>query len=188
MSFNFANYKRLDIPEGRVKQIKRKSDGAVLWESGYVNMVPLSIDADGSIYNGTGYIEGYRLSSSGELKDQADTVTTGFIPAGRGDLVRMAGVSWPSTSTVGYSYFVLYDANFNRLDHINMSGSENVQNGWSYSGRVIVDSTKTYVTIDDIGVTTFDIATKNDAEYAYIRISAEGNGADMIVTVNEEIT
>ena len=31
----------------------------------YTNLVPTSINSDGSIFNGTGYKDGYRLNSSG---------------------------------------------------------------------------------------------------------------------------
>ena len=65
MSLNFKDYIYLDIPEGRVKQIARKSDGLVLWKQGYTNQVPKSTDTNGSIYNGTGYKDNTRLSSSG---------------------------------------------------------------------------------------------------------------------------
>ena len=55
----------------------------------FTNKVPSSIDTDGSIYQGHGYIEDYRLSASGELSAQTGSITTGFIPCKSTDLIRM---------------------------------------------------------------------------------------------------
>ena len=181
----FTNVKKISIPEGTVKRIE--CNGELLWKGGHTNLVPTSIDTDGSIYNGCGYIEGYRLSSSGALKAQSNTVATGFIKASKNDVVRMAGTKW--SKTAGYNYFAMYDANYNLLDTINWSGgsSGNGERGWDYaSTKAIIDSANTFVYVEN-DITRFAIAAKSGMDYAYIRISAYGAGTDMIVTVNEEI-
>lgn len=43
------------------------------------NLLPTAVDTDGSIYGGKGYVEGYRLNSSGTLTQEAGRFTTGFI-------------------------------------------------------------------------------------------------------------
>lgn len=183
---NFADYVRLEIPEGRVKAITRKSDDLPLWSAGYVNQVPLSIDTDGSIYNGCGYIEGYRLSSSGALKSQEKSVATGFIPFTATDIILMAGAVWTTDVASGYCYIVFYDKNFAILGTANRFKSEDVGTISNRGGIVNSDKTLSSVVEDD-GVTRFDIAFTDGTDIAYVRISATGNSAEMIVTVNEEI-
>lgn len=184
---NFAQLKKLVIPEGEVKQIE--VGGNVLWKSGYTNQVPLSTDTNGSIFNSIGYQEGYRLSSSGALKVQTNSVVTGFMPANRNAKIRMSGVSWVPTPSEGYCYITFYDENFTLLATLNeyRGGTSNgVSNIGNRSGTLInTDKSKSNIkTID--GVTTFNIAFQT-GDFSYIRISAEGKGSNMIVTINEDI-
>lgn len=179
MSFDFSAYPRIEIPEGRVKRIARVSDGIVLWTAGYINQVPLSIDTDGSIYNGVGYMDGYRLSSNGTLKELDSSCVSGLIAATNGDVIRTYGCDWSSGTEYGesfYTYIGFYDAAMNWIGAWNNYGTNN---GYSnVAGCTITE--------DDNGVTTF--APNVKVEYAYIRISLYGSGADMVITVNEEIT
>lgn len=160
--------------------------GIQVWKNGYKNWVPVSTDTDGSIYNGAGYIDGYRLSSSGSLKIQDNTVTTGFIKATKNDVVRMAGTKW--NECAGYNYFAIYDDNYNLIDTLNYDGYGDAStHGWSFGcSDYRVDEANTYVYVED-GITRFDIAMNANYDYAYIRISAYGSGEEMIITVNEEI-
>lgn len=182
---DFSNVKKITIAAGDVKQIE--IDGVVVWKSGHTNLVPTSIDTDGSIYNGCGYVDGYRLSSSGALKAQDNTVTTGFIKATQNDVIRMAGTKWDKTP--GYNYIVLYDANFNLLETINRNAAGEgyvSTHGWSFLGKGRVDKNKTTVTIEN-DIAIFNIGLLSGYEYTYVRISAYGKGEDMVITVNEEI-
>lgn len=145
------------------------------------NQVPISIDTDGSVYNGKGYMEGYRLSSSGNLSAQTNSVATGFMAAKPGDVFRMKGTTW--SNPVGYNYYVMYDASFKKVAHINIDSSGVLSNGWSYGANV--DTSNTTVTTDGNNVTTFAVAASVD--YAYVRISATGAGANMFITKNEEM-
>ena len=45
-----------------------------------INQIPISIDTDSSVFNGTGYKEGYRLKSSGAESAASGYVVTGFMP------------------------------------------------------------------------------------------------------------
>lgn len=187
MSLNLKDYIYLDIPEGRVKQIARKSDGLVLWKQGYTNQVPKSTDTDGSIYNGTGYKDNVRLSSSGGVSGsaQSGSTTTGFIPFyGDTTIIRMKGVQWRDV-TSGHHYINFYDSAKKFKTYISASM---VQSG-DYSHIITV-------TRDANGVETFDInesyGTSNSVlqlirQSSYVRITAKGSGADMVVTINEEI-
>lgn len=186
---DLRQFKRISI--GGVEMKRLAIDGTEIWRRGYTNLVPTSTDTDGSIFNGTGYKNNVRLSSSGGVSSsaQSGSVTTGFIPFKGGDnidVVRMKGVEWlNATANYGGHYYMnFYDANKNFLDYL----SSNAQPNYTH---VIV------VTRDENGVETFkwndSYGTTNDLlqnvrAASFIRINARGSGADMIVTINEEIT
>ena len=188
----FANVKKLLVPEGQVKQID--SGGIVLWKSGHTNLVPASIDSDGSIFNGKGYRDGYRLSSSGGLSSMSGGCVTGFIPVRSADLIRMAGVSW--YAQLGYCYLAFYDSGFAVLGSINMYYNADAQKYASTSRGIVKqnstsDDTAYNYPSESNGVYTFDqyvfTSAADAARVAYFRINGYGSGADMIVSVNEEI-
>lgn len=184
MSFDFSKYVRLDIPEGRVKKITRKADGVVLWKAGYVNQVPISKDENGNIYNGTGYKNGYRVRSGGAEATQSTAVCTGFIPFKKGDILRIS----PPFSGLNTSNAINFaDANFN-----NLGQRVDANYGYGICSSDIYDS----VVID--GISTLTYSDDFDNSVAYVRITHSLNnpsesesyvtsGADMIVTINEEI-
>ena len=189
----FADVKKLFIPEGEVRRIERGGD--VLWKGGYTNLIPMAIDTDGSVYEGKGYIEDYRLSSSGSLSEQAGTVTTGFIPCRAGDLIRMGGALFASPA--GNCYLAFYDAGFALLGSINCYPSSGSSTGYATTSRGIVTQKSTgavssiasgfYPTVHK-GVTVFDWHGFTDgSKVAYFRVNGVGRGGEMVVTVNEEI-
>lgn len=190
MSIHFADYVRLSIPEGSVTKITRKSDGVVLWSKGYVNQVPISIDADGSIYNGCGYKEGYRIRSGGAESSYSGAVCTGFIPFRQGDILRIypAFTGRNTDNAINFA-----DSSFANLGQVTNVGA-------CYG--ICATDTAIWQAVDSEvdGVTVIDIsAATNAAEVAYIRVtniygeandgeeSAIASGAELIVTVNEEI-
>ena len=184
----FTDVKKLFIPEGEVRKIE--CGGVLLWKGGYTNQVPLSIDTNGSIFNGKGYIDGYRLNSSGTTTAEGGTTATGYIPCTPEDTVRMAGVSWVPKAPAYYCYISFFDANFKKLAHINNYRDSAIANGVSNmtAGTVLTNKFAAHnITQDENGVWTFDLDYQSSASFAYIRISGFGAGADMIVTINEEI-
>lgn len=185
---DFSAVKAVTIPEGVVKKIV--SAGVTLWQAiTYTNQVPLSTDTDGSIYNGVGYKDNVRLSSSGGVSSsaQAGSTTTGFIPInGAVDVIRLKGVQWVSVPNDGHHYLNYYDSNKTFVGYMS-SGMYN--QGASYSH--IFTATR-----DENGVETIEwnneygttnSLLQNVRSASYVRITAKGSGADMIVTVNEEI-
>lgn len=158
------------------------------------NVVPLSVDESGNIYNDTGYKDGYRLNSSGTEKEQANSCVTGFIRCTKNDIVRLTGVKFAaygatgSDGTIGgngvgslYSYLSIYNSNKVLINSINCDFILTSHNyglkvsGWSYPHA------------QDTDVITFDFSDYTGEDMAYIRINAVGQGANMIVTLNEEI-
>ena len=177
---DFSGVKAIAIPEGDV--VKIELGGTILWKREPVNLVPTSIDTDGSVYQRAGYISGYRLSSSGGLSSQHNTVTTGFIPFKAGGIVRMAGVSW--TQNVGYCYQAFYDSSFTLLGSHSI-GAGTFEGAAKYQRGNVSGATR--ITIEN-GVTTFVPAFSSNADkVAYFRLNGYGSGADMFVTINEEI-
>lgn len=157
----------------------------------YINKAPKTINADGTIYNEVGYKEGYRLSSSGAEKAQDKAVTFGFIPCTRDDVIRLAGIEWMPTVADGYCYIAFYDINFNILSTLNCFRYDtNLVSNIGGSDRVNVlnkDKTSHSVTIDENGVVLFNLSYLDGKDFAYIRISAQGEGKNAIITLNEEI-
>lgn len=190
MALNFDDYIYLAIPEGDVKQIANSS-GQILWKRGYINQVPISTDTDGSIFNGTGYKENVRLSSSGGISGSAQngSVTTGFIPYSGGDagVIRMKGVRWLNTSQdgLGHYYIIFYDKNKKFVTYF----SAGEQPNYTHVVTVTRDANgvESVVWNQNYG-TTNSLLQYIRSNPAYIRINAYGKGKDMIVTVNEEIT
>ncbi len=182
----FGKVKKLYIPEGEVKKIECGS--AVLWRSGYTNRVPLSIDIDGSIYNGgLGYKNGYRIRSGGAEGAEETAAHTGFIPVSAGDEVRVSG--WDFSVSQSANAINVFDASFTNLGQL----VANFQNGgygiFAVSGAYIDYSWKSVIE-ESAGVWKWIVPPASSGA-AYIRVSSYmqlgGDGSKMIVTVNEEI-
>lgn len=146
-----------------VNGVKPDENGNVVVAAGqsYTNQLPLATDANGEVFNSTGYKNGYRLSSSGSEKEAAGCGYTGFIPMESGDVVRIKNVG---LCTSGYHYCHVYSSTF------------------VYRGAL------TYAELlapDANGVITFTLP--EDASDAYFRISLGEFTEETIITVNEEI-
>jgi hypothetical protein len=179
MSMNLSSFKKLTIGGIELKQLF--IGGVQAWKSGYKNWAHHAIDTDGSIYNGgKGYINGQRLSSGGTIKEMPNSTTTGFIPIKSGDVVRIGGYPWYST-TSALNYFNLYNSSFGL---VKARTSENITLDTSVVSSAVINGDITEITI------------ANNANIAYCRANYYGEndnianvtGANLIVTVNEEIT
>ena len=187
---DFSTVKKLVIPEGEVTKITDAS-GNVLWQAiSFTNQVPISTDTDGSIFNGTGYIENRRLSSSGGLSSSAQngSVTTGFIPwYGDTTYFRMKGVEWLNATTNhgGHYYVNCYDSNKKFLDYF--AAAEYVGGSHNHIVTVTRDSNGVETVKFSETYSTSNTKLQYFRKAAFIRITAYGKGADFIVTINEEI-
>lgn len=170
---DFSNIKKISIEAGDVKQIE--VNGVVVWKSGYTNLVPKSIDTDGTILNGTGYANGYRVRSSGALGEISGAVATGYIPVSPGDVIRFSGVTFNNAQV--YECILFAGEGFSVL------GSFTTQPA-RYG---FFEQSKLY----DIDVTesngVYSYTVPNYSGIKWFRMSAAGSGENMIVTVNEEI-
>lgn len=165
----------------------------------YTNRIPASIASDGSIYNGKGYNEALRLSSSGAEKTMTTNISngsiiTGFIPAKGGDVIRMANCPWirnntDSATDGSTNYLCAYKSDFTFV------GGQIGNLTTGYGTWSTTPPTYKY-TIPDGSVTTdyVEITLPDDANIAYIRMNCASGVSnqlvvpqDVILTVNEEI-
>ena len=163
--------------------IDRVFDYTVIDPNGpsYVNVLPSAIDTDGSIYNGVGWRDGYRLASSGALEEWSGSYLTGFIPIKVGDVVRLQGVEWKSGVTTGLNSGMqrisFYDAS---KTHIAQATASSV--GGVLSGVKDGNNIWTQFTVNPT------MGGASLANVAYFRLNCLKISNSSIITVNEEIT
>ena len=162
-------------------------DGTVVIK--YVNRVPISIDTDGSVFNGTGYKDNLRLSSSGVIKNCENSYVTGFIPTKGGDVIRIFRCDW-ATLKSAMNYVCAYDRNFNFIGGYATTGGVTTLTFTKYGTDII----SSYSSDENMN---FTMTLASLSNIAYIRVSSAGDApavtctfdiTDMVVTVNEEIT
>ena len=158
----------------------------------YTNLVPTSTDTDGSIYNGTGYKDNVRLSSSGGVSGsaQSNSVTTGFMPWTSCGVIRIKGALWNSVDTSKHYYVNFYDASkaftyyVAAREVIGSTTSPYNLISVSYDEATDVTTIDTTAISSHSGTAGVSGAIKNGI---YFRLTAVGSGENLIVTVNEEI-
>jgi len=108
------------------------------------NQLPLATDDDGTIFNGTGWMDGYRISaSSGAVSANPSTDLTGYIPVRVGDTVTFTNMLMPEkTANVGIHFFSARDISTKLLSSVGWDGSNGFPGTtWEYttdaSGNVL---------------------------------------------------
>ena len=92
-----------------------------------VNVIPMSVDHDGSIFNGVGYQTNKRVDyNSGEVIDALSTVpnssVTGFIPFTPGDVLYFYRVPWNISKNIGEINILLYEEDkVTKVNNVNPS-------------------------------------------------------------------
>lgn len=146
----------------------------------YTNLVPTSIDTDGSVFNGTGYKDGVYLSGGNPTGTDAAITTTGFIPwAKNSDGTVSPLYVKGATLDSAVSHCRLYT--YGGADK--SYGTQMKQEG--SSGTYAWGTHFTYETLGDqyYKITALSV----DNVIAYVRLSLKGTGANLIVTVGEPI-
>lgn len=148
----------------------------------FTNLVPFSINADGSDFyvDGDGYDNDTYVNSSGVVTTKKGSTTTGFIPVTAGaKTIRVAGEGISIDST--YTRISSYDKDFNLLVNspYNYWGIQH-SDGSYYQGKLIKENS-TLFTLELEKVSIL-------ASGVYLRVCTNGDGAELIVTVDEEIT
>lgn len=143
------------------------------------NLVPEATDDNGDILNGTGYIDGYRLSSAGttaSMKASTGCTTTGFIPVSSGDTLHIGGGEWISKvidNKLTYGYVYLYDASKTPI------------------GFIATDDNSSLPALDLDNYGLYSVALNNTTQWksapadysqiAYCRITLVGTGNNLVV-------
>lgn len=177
---DFGSLKKLTIGGVELKQLF--IGGIQVWKSGYKNWVKFSTESDGkTIYNGgKGYKDGYRVRSGGAEGATGAGSCTGFIPVKGGDVIRFSG--WDMSVKANESAINVSDSSFTNIGQTAGLGSYGVL---AYTEYVLEKS----LVQESTGVWKWVVPPASFG-IAYIRVSGytEGDGAKMIITVNEEIT
>lgn len=180
---NFETLNSLQIPEGTVKCITRKKNGKVLWEKKNTNQVFKSINSDGTIYNGKGYKDGYRIRSGGAEASYGNAACTGFIKVNAGDVIRLSG--WDFSVAQNGNAINVSNTGFNNIGQFTTLGASYgiFAEGYSaYSHASVVKEQE--------GVWKW-VVPPAASGVAYIRITGYSTsgapGAKMLITINEEI-
>lgn len=142
----------------------------------YNSLIPSATDTDGSIYNGTGYKSGYRLSSSGIEQEYAGFCLSGFIPVTFGDTVYLKNVNYNSANSGSSQRICFYDSNKNFITGCISGANSTAQLGKVYDSN----NNLTQFQIMNVG-------SNSAANAKYFRIAGLYIGADSIITVNEQI-
>ncbi len=141
-------------------------------EAGYTNLVSKSTDAAGNIYQGCGYLNGYRLTSSNGLAASDNCCVSGYMPYVHGSTYRIVGSCGDALSNAG-QYVGLYDANYGL---ITIEYASTVKATWEPRADGLWE-----MTID-----TSKISSWSNAKYFRVSCSL-CVGADLKVTRNEPI-
>lgn len=152
---------------------------AALNKPTYTNQIPISIDTDGSVFNGKGWIGSKRLNSSGGVVDvgsYGDSAVTGFIPFKDGDTLRgNVGMYLASGSSQQGICFYKSDKTFiHRIAQTSVFPS---------SFKAASDGSFEF-TLSAAGDFSH---VANMANVAYVRCCFCGIDDDAIITKNEEI-
>ena len=140
----------------------------------YTNQIPVSADANGAVYNGTGYKSGVYLNSAGEELSGTGLVTSGYIPVKKGDIIRIK-----DTSRVNIDTTLVMALTAAKAGTANCGKTINAIQSNALYGTVTVSGNVVTWDTSGIGYYFWD-------NFAWLRVTT--HSADAIVTVNEEIT
>jgi hypothetical protein len=179
----------LTIPEGQVKSISH--DEQIIWTKQATNWVPLSIETNGSVYNGgLGYKAGTRVRSGGAESSDSGCICTGFIPFKKGDTLRIV----PPFGKLNVAAAINFsDANFTNLGQVVRS----YDNGQSYEhfaygicADINIFDPEGWTPTTAESETILTLTATNAADVAYIRVTNSTSltdGSDFFIAVNEQI-
>lgn len=163
------------MTEEDIADLYSKGGRVLIVQDGYTNLVPTAIGENGATYYGCGYLNNYRLTSSGTLTAGDYMCLSGYIEYPKSSLIRVVGST--AGESAGGQYVAAYDSSLNLISVNPMSS-------------LVANGSSTYEARGDgffeLTMDTSKISAWSNA--AYFRVScARCIGADLIITVNEEI-
>lgn len=177
------------------KENGKTIDIGALILSSYTNQIPISVDTDGSVYNGTGYKERKRFGSGGaegdlEFPNSTNApFITGFIPCKQGDIIRLKNCYIPTAD--GSNDIATGNNSYGNAFWGMRSGLYNASkakvNVFSWGNLFDNDKSilKDYTSVNS-RITQFTIA-QSGVSFIRLCLAHTGNPANAILTVNEEI-
>ena len=139
----------------------------------YTNRIPLSVDASGAVYNGTGYKSGVYLNSAGEELSGNGVATSGFIPVKKGDIIRIKDTSQANIDTT-----LVLTLTASKAGTTNCGKTiANIQGNAAYGSITVSGNVATW--------NTSGISYYFWNDFAWLRVTT--HSTDAVVTVNEEI-
>lgn len=148
----------------------------------YTNQIPISTDADGSIYGTDGYALNTRINSSGVVTTASGYLTTGFIPCVVGNTLRLNKFVTSLDTYGGNAKVLFYDSSRTKKAGTN---ANKFGSAYGYS-----QGTTLTFTIPSTIYSTDDGADVSLADAAYVRFAIGGynDEADSVIcTINEEL-
>lgn len=161
--------------ENKRLMLKEEFDGAFQTDMvpKFTNVLATASDGAGSVFNGIGYTTGGGWGTDGKTFNPSQWHScTGYIPCKQGDVLHVEGMSFAEGNDD--CRVVLYDANFNKLNHVN---------------RGIIIGNSSYF----VGYTEtengFDMLIKEPNTIAYITLTVYTRTLSSVpvISVNEEI-
>lgn len=146
----------------------------------YTNVLSTALDPTDPtvVLNGTGYLTGYRLNSSGALVAASSYAVIGLFPVQYGDVVRTKNVLLANSTN---SYFCFYDADFQLLG---LQNGVNIYNNAEHYSLVTEGNNMQF---NAVGTSLMTAADAQRTAYMAMSVSAGPIGSASIITVNEEI-
>lgn len=172
----------------QIKEIKLNNvEMLQLSMANHKNWILDSRDSDGSIFNGKGYLEGYRLNSNGGITTTSapGAVLSGFIPytPSQGP-IRVGGGDFISRHEYhGYMFF--YDSSFNPLANIHAYANV-VQSASEINLDDSVIEALKYPVLHTYFLLSFSENVVDRVAYFRICITS-GIGEDFVATINQDI-
>lgn len=142
----------------------------------YTNVLPMALAADGvSVYNGKGWKENTRWSSSGNADSAKDgAFLTGYIPCNSKDVIRLKNICLREGTDANATGMVVFFRSFDDTNEGAMNGNQLIQ----YNNAVVgEDGYINQVVVDPFAADG----------YKYFRIQSPYIGVDSIITINEPI-
>lgn len=147
------------------------------------NLLPKSINSDGTIYNDIGYKHGYYYSSSSKAEaPNSDLYLSGLMPVSYGDTIYLKNIKCSTNDSIKQHYrFTFFDKDFNYIGQINAETASDVWGASKDTDNNIISfplTTDTPSSVTSIGTLV---------NIAYFRFAASYLGPDSIITVNAPI-
>lgn len=138
----------------------------------YTNVLPTSIDTDGSVYNGVGYKANVRWSTSSNAETTYEgAYLSGYISAPAGSIVRLKNITMSKTDTTGRLCNIYFCIELGNMGN-QLIGSEGTLD--TYASPVWDDSGNL-------------VQFTSTAETKYIRLQTAYIGPDSVITINEPL-